>query len=101
MRPAQSQSKRAIATRAHGRLSRGPKTAAGKQRSSMNATRHGLLAKNILLDDESKETFAMVLNQHLAKFDPADDVERNTVEEMAASAWRMRRGWAIETALFN
>jgi hypothetical protein len=97
----QPSSKRAIASRANGSLSRGPKTEAGKRRSSRNAIRHGLLSKNVVLHGESEEAFKMILDCHLARFDPADGVERDAVEEMAVSAWRMRRAWAIETALFD
>ena len=65
----------------------------------MNALRHGLLSKCVLLPDESKEVFAAVLNQHLAKLEPADGPEHSAVEEMVACIWRQRRLWAIETRL--
>jgi hypothetical protein len=94
-------SKRAIASRANGALSRGPKTEEGKRRSSANSIRHGLLAKCVVLRNESQETFAQHLDQHLQKLNPADDVEQGVVEEMAAAAWRLRRLWTIETTLLD
>jgi hypothetical protein len=94
-------SKRAIASRANGALSRGPKTEGGKRRSSANSLRHGLLAKCVVLRNESQETFAQHLDQHLQKLNPADDVEQGVVEEMAAAAWRLRRLWSIETTLLD
>jgi hypothetical protein len=49
--------KRAIASRAKGATSRGPKTEEATRRSSQNAIRHGLLAKCIVLHNESEEVF--------------------------------------------
>jgi hypothetical protein len=89
------------ASRANGALSRGPKTIEGRRRSSLNATRHGLLAKGVVLRNESAENFAALLAQHIAKLDPADDVEQCAIEEMVSSVWRIRRLWGIEKSLFN
>jgi hypothetical protein len=94
-------SNRAIASRANGAKSRGPKSDAGRRRSSQNAIRHGLLAQCIVLKDECGDTFKQVLDYHVAKFKPADDVEFGIVEDMVAAQWRMRRTWSIETTLFD
>ena len=94
-------SKRAIASRANGAKSKGPITEEGKRRSSHNAMRHGLLADLVVLKHECPKTFQQVLDQHIAKFNPADDVELDAVEEMAAAHWRIRRAWGIETSLMN
>jgi hypothetical protein len=89
------------ASRANGARSRGPVTAEGRRRSSLNAIRHGLLSKAVVLQNESEEGFAQLLAQHLARFAPADDVEHDAIEEMVASIWRIRRLWTIETRLFD
>ena len=94
-------SKQILASRRNGARSRGPKTEQGKQRSSTNAIRHGLLAKGVVLKNESEENFAAMLAQHVAKLSPADDVEQGAIEEMVAATWRLRRLWAIETQLLN
>ena len=93
--------KSTIASRKNGARSRGPKTAEGKQISSRNAIRHGLLSKNVVLKNESETVFTALLGQHLAKLAPSDGVEHCAVEEMVASAWRLRRLWAIEKQLFD
>ena len=93
--------RRVLASRANGARSRGPRTAAGKRRSSQNAVRHGLLAKCLVLDNESREGFGVTLAGYLARFAPADEVELGLVEEMVGAYWRQRRAWAIETSLID
>jgi hypothetical protein len=93
--------KRILAARANGALSRGPRTPEGKGRSSVNATRHGLLAKSVVLDNESEDAFRALVNQHFARFGPADEIEVAFIEEMATAFWRLRRAWAIETQLLQ
>jgi hypothetical protein len=94
-------SKRAIASRANGAKSRGPKSIDGKRRSSANSIRHGLLAKCVVLQNESENVFGQFFDEHLQKLNPADGIEYAMVEEMAAAAWRLRRIWKIESTLFN
>jgi hypothetical protein len=48
---------RILSSRANGARSTGPVTAEGKRRSSQNATSHGLLARHIVMRDESPEGF--------------------------------------------
>jgi hypothetical protein len=93
--------RRILASRSNGARSTGPKTPEGKRRSSRNALRHGLLAKCIVLSDESPEAFHTLVAEHLARFAPAGGVELGMVEEMAAALWRLRRAWAIETRLLD
>jgi hypothetical protein len=93
--------RRAQSSKANGALSKGPSTPAGKERSSLNALRHGLCAKCIVLDHESRENFLILLQQHVDRFRPANEVEFGMIEEMCASYWRQRRAWSIETALLN
>ena len=89
------------ASRANGALGRGPVTQEGRRRSSQNAIRHGLLSKEVVLQNESEETFAKLLATHLARLRPADEVEEGAIEEMVAASWRRRRLWTIETRLFD
>jgi hypothetical protein len=72
------------ASRANGRRSQGPVTPEGKARSSQNAYRHGLLAATMTLRTEDKDAFGQYLDQHLQRFQPADDVELNLVEKWSA-----------------
>jgi len=66
--------------------------------SSQNALRQGLLAKCVVLNEEDTANFQAYLDQHIARFLPADDVEMNVVEEMVSAAWRAT---GMQTILFN
>ena len=63
--------------------------------------RHGLLAKCIVIGNESAERFDALFTSFLERFGPLDDVEAGLVEEMAAAFWRTRRAWAIESRLLD
>ena len=93
--------RRINSSRANGARSRGPITPQGKERSSANALRHGLLAKCVVLENESSECFDELVTQHQERFAPADGVEFAMIEEMVAANWRMRRAWAIENRLME
>jgi hypothetical protein len=96
-----SSQRRIEASRANGRLSKGPVTAEGKLRSSQNAIRHGLLAERLLVEGESEEELQQLIQQLYSQFAPANDTERDLVEQMIAATWRIRRGWTLETRTFN
>ncbi|HWR15643.1 MAG TPA: hypothetical protein VN577_12495 [Terriglobales bacterium] len=93
--------RRIISARANGARSKGPKTPAGKSRSSFNAMRHGLLAKTVVLENESTQAFEALYSELVNRFGPADGIELGFLEEMATSFWRMRRAWAIEASLLD
>jgi hypothetical protein len=93
--------RRINASRAHAALSRGPITPEGKARSSANAIRLGLLAKCVVLKNESGPCFDDLVAQHLERFTPADGVAFGIVEEMAMAGWRMRRARAIENRMME
>src|ERR1700678_432245 len=93
--------RRVQSSKANGALSKGPSTPAGKRNSSQNAIRHGLCAKCIVVEGESRENFLTLMQQHVDRFQPAGEVEFGMIEEMCASYWRQRRAWSLETAMFN
>ncbi len=80
---------------------RGPNTPQGKSKVANNATKHGLTAKTIVLANESKAAFQILLESLAEEWNPAGDTEFLLIEEMAAAAWRQRRAWAIESSHFD
>jgi len=96
-----SSQRRIDSSRANGALSHGPTSEAGKLRIAFAQMRHGLLSKHVVIENESRELFDIVLEQHIEYFKPRNDVERGMVEDIACAYWRLRRAVAIETSLFN
>jgi hypothetical protein len=88
-------------SRINGAKSRGPVTAEGKQRSSMNAVKHGILAKHICLNIEKTEIFEELMADFCTRFQPADSIEMRLVEQAAMAQFRYERiAGSTETAMF-
>ena len=86
------------ASRANGAKSHGPTTVEGRQRSSMNALKHGLTsATQVVLKNEPREEFDLLRQGYLDRFQPADPVELDLIDQMVAASWRLRRIWPVET----
>jgi hypothetical protein len=96
-----SSNRRIQASRANGAKSRGPVTPEGRTRSSLNAIRHGLTARCLVLGNESVANFEALLASYVDYWKPANDIERDLVEEMVAAKWRQHRIWKIETAAYD
>jgi hypothetical protein len=93
--------KQTEANRANARRSTGPRTAAGKARTSRNAIKHGLLGRHLLLERESAEDYDALLNGLIDSHQPVDTAEALLVEKMAIALWKMRRLHAVETAAIH
>src|SRR5713101_305939 len=93
---------RSATARANGAKSRGPKSAATREKSSLNATRHGFTAHNtVLLQCEDPDLFQQIRSEYLATYKPATPEEEVLVDEMIVTRWRIQRLWTIETALID
>ena len=89
------------ANRRNAARSTGPKTDAGKQRSSRNAVTHGLRAENLIMVDEDPQELADRKEAWTASILPRDDVEQNAVSDAVDHAWlrdRARRAQAARIA---
>ena len=91
----------AATARINGAKSNGPITAEGKAISSQNSLKHGLTSSRVVLPHESQEAYDKLEASLINRFKPADDLESELVQEMAAARWRLRRIEAMEAALFK
>jgi hypothetical protein len=89
------------ASRANGARSKGPVTAKGKQNSSRNSIRHGLLAETVVLKEESTGRFFDLLNDLIAEHQPATPTEVMLVETIAVADWRRSRIWGMQKENFD
>jgi hypothetical protein len=79
--------------------STGPRTAQGKDRSKLNALKHGLLSKVILLKGESPTEYNSLLSELLDERQPQGKLETVLVENLAVVIWRIRRLFQAENAI--
>jgi hypothetical protein len=93
--------RRAASNRANSQHSTGPRTEPGKQRSSLNALRHGLTAQTAVLPTEDPEAYQRHIRQFLDEYAPATSTETQLVHEIANTAWRLNRIPFLEAELLS
>jgi hypothetical protein len=79
----------------------GPRTAAGKQRSSQNALTHGLTAASPVLPSEDRAAYEDHRRGFFDEYKPATATESQLVQEMADTSWRLNRIPLLEAALLD
>ena len=89
-------SKQIQASRANGSRSRGPVTKRGKQNSARNSTRHALLARTVVLEEESADRFQELFASYISEYQPATASQVSLVETMAVARWRQLRVWGAQ-----
>jgi hypothetical protein len=92
---------RAAINRANSQRSCGPRTAEGKQRSSLNALHHGLTAASPVLPSEDAAAYQAHCRQFLDEHQPATATEKQLVQELADTAWRLNRIPLLEADVLN
>jgi len=88
------------ANRRNALLSTGPRTDAGRNRSRLNALRHGLTGQVTTMTDEDRaahDQFSEALIKDLA---PDGAMETQLAQRIATDSWRLNRISAIEDNLF-
>jgi hypothetical protein len=81
--------------------STGPRTDSGKQRSSLNALRHGLTAASAVLASEDQAAYDAHRRGFFDEYQPATPTETQLTQELADTAWRLNRIPALEAALLD
>ncbi|OVE76838.1 hypothetical protein BVX98_04575 [bacterium F11] len=96
--------KQIAANKANAQLG-GVKTVMGKSASKWNALKHGLLAKEVLIDTgdgrEKRDGFEQVLSELHAHYGPVGMEEEILVEAAAINYWRYRRVIKHEVGLLR
>ena len=89
------------ANQANARRSTGPKTRKGKAIVRLNAVRHGLLTRDVVLPGEDADSFEDLWNQVRADLSPVGPIEEFLADCVINAMWRLRRLARAETALFH
>jgi hypothetical protein len=88
------------ARRENAKHSTGPRTDAGKKRSSLNAVRHGLTGQIIVHSPEDREAFNKHCDGIRKDLDTVGALETNLAQAIAEDYWRLNRARALENSIF-
>lgn len=92
--------KRTQAKREKAQKRGGPKTAAGKARSSRNALKHGLSARQVVLPCEDPDEFEALRENIGKQYHPLDPTMEQLVDLAATNFWKLMRARSIEAGLY-
>src|SRR5579864_3403405 len=92
---------RAAINRANAQHSTGPRTEAGKQRTRLNALRHGLTGHTIVLPTEDHAAYQRHSQSFLDEYQPRQATETQLVQSLIDTSWQLNRAAAVESALFS
>src|SRR5215472_359258 len=84
------------ANRRNALKSTGPKSGEGKEKSSMNALRHGLTAGQAVLPHENEDDYEKLREGLPHSYAPQDSAELAIVEELVNANWRLLRLHRVE-----
>ena len=90
---------RQAANSANAQLSTGPRTTAGKARSSQNARKHGLTATRLVIAAEDRDEFDAFLAELQSEIRPQGALQQILFDQLVASAWNLRRIPRMEAEL--
>jgi hypothetical protein len=89
------------ANRQNAQRSTGPHTAGGKARVALNALKHGLTGKQVVLPNEDPEDFDAFRDGLLSALEPHDEFEGTLAERIVIDAWRLRRATLLESGSYR
>jgi hypothetical protein len=75
----------------------GPKTEEGKNVSKYNAIKHGLLSKEVFIENEKRKDFDGLREELYEALSPEGSVECLLVERIISNVWRLKRALYVET----
>jgi enoyl-CoA hydratase/carnithine racemase len=77
----------------------GPRTAAGKAISSMNAMRHGLTGRVVVLPSEDMNAYRAFCQDLMADLAPETALERQYAQTFCDTQWRLNRARSYEDSM--
>lgn len=92
---------RIAANRRNAKKSTGPKTNAGKAAVRLNAVKHGMTAKVIVMPHESELDYHEIRSALIEDYAPGNAQELMLVDQIAAGYWRTIRARRFERSMFD
>jgi hypothetical protein len=99
--PTRAQTNRAQINKTNAAHSTGPKTDEGKRTASLNALRHGLTGRTVVLPGDDLELYRAFCQRFADDLEPSGVLEESMVQTIADSAWRLERSAALEANLLS
>jgi hypothetical protein len=87
------------ANRRNAQQSTGPRTDAGKKTSSLNALRHGLTSRIVVLPTEDLSAYRDFSKEFLLSLEPETFPERQFAQTIIDTQWRLNRVRALEDGM--
>src|SRR4029453_18033871 len=81
--------------------STGPRTLSGKEQSRMNALRHGLTSKQIVLPGEDTAAYEETRAAFFDEYQPVTSERTRALERMVDADWRLSRARRVHTAFVS
>ncbi len=91
--------KQAAANRRNAKRSTGPNTEEGRERAKMNARKHGLPAKTIIIAAERADDYEAFRDTMFGDLSPVGALECILTERIVFCAWRLRRAARKEASI--
>jgi hypothetical protein len=87
------------ANRRNAQQSTGPRSEAGKKISSLNALRHGLTSRVVVLPSEDLAAYGKFSEEYLASLAPETFTERQFAQTIIDTQWRLNRVRSLEEGM--
>jgi hypothetical protein len=89
------------ANRANAQHSTGRRTEAGKQKSSLNALRHGLTGQIVVMPTDDLEAYRRHLDSFTTEYKPEGATEQQLTQSLADTSWRLNRVAALQSNVLS
>ena len=99
--PKQMTEKQLAANRRNAQNSTGPRTAQGREVSKMNAMKHGILSRQVLVSgqyyQEDRKEFEALHRRFWEQLQPEGPLEEMLMDQIVTAHWRLRRALIAES----
>ena len=92
--------KRLAANRQNAQKSTGPRTPAGKQKTSQNSLKHALCSQSPRLESECGPTYNIFIEELRESLHPAGVVQEHLFHQLTSILWRLQRANETENQLY-